>query len=135
MQELVQAILSAPAINVALLCVIATLALLWRRDKKKSDTNGHIPTNGNAFVRRAEDHFKKSHQMANELGTLMLRQDLTAKDVARVESKVDAHTPKIAALEATFAGLTRSVEAMQDIARENHRDISEWMAKILERLK
>jgi hypothetical protein len=145
MEELAKLILSAPALNVALLCVVIALVVILRRERVKiKNGNGQErPTLDSAFIRRSEEHWRKSHEHASEIGIAMLRLDRMERetvprierDLSRIDDKVDQVSPRLATLEAIVSGLVDGVKGVRDTVKENHQQVTGLIRDVLDKLQ
>ena len=132
MEELAKIILTAPALNVALLCVALALFVLFKREKKLRKADG-THDNGTPVLTAPERwhaHFAREQEMESTLGRVVLRVERLEVDVAEHERKLDTLLPEVATLKESIRGLE---EKVSDI-HEGQFKLSEKMDKILDRL-
>lgn len=128
MTELAKLILSAPTLNVALLCVLAALGLIYHKERKRNraGVSVHAPSEN----KRLEAHYARGHQLANDMGIVTLRVDRLERDVGSMKAQVDTLIPEFAAVKATVESLKGTVDDVKD----GQDKLAEKIDRMLERL-
>jgi chromosome segregation ATPase len=143
--ELIDGLLKAPALSVALALAVVLALLVYKlvsvkqKPPEKVDSN---PIMNNAWFARAEKHFRQGHDHANLLATLRLEVDRVKRDIEKLqedllEHKADAtqRNERILRVELQMETVREGVADLERSAKEHFSHDGGSREKMLEAVR
>ena len=145
MGELIDGLLKAPALSVALALAVVLALLVYKlvsvkpKPPEKVDSN---PIMNSAWFSRAEKHFRQGHDHANLLATLRLEMDRAKRDIEKLtedflEHREDAsaRNERILKVELQMETVKQGIGELARSTKEHFTGNSEARERMLEAVR